>query len=951
MKKSILGLVVASVLASNAHAAELTLEQASAQIMTKMEELATLAAVEENVVEEGDYRYLKYKGKQLRINYDGNVMFDLFDIESEFETVFDFIPKHWDYWGYAGGFDLFPEGYENTEVNAEKCTFALYAAARGSKDNQGNYVWERPLTTNLDASECPSIVQKPSIFFNTNQLGNMLTGELSGAVLFAQAHIVPGKSVSDEKRMHLVGERKTKVMFKPDVAFEARSLVMLTAKDKQGVVLGSLDMNAPDLLARNVLAIPEIANQEIDFSYDESAIFSVREVSSAAIAAALVDHDVVKLNTWNGHWIRDFALEQNNPELNGKTVIFQSSAGYNSNVSYYQDRVRTIVNGSTTVFKNVNGAWVLEDDLIFNDIGYADGYWSADLPRAWLAPGLSLTLSNEGKSGDLTGIKVGAPTELLMHTIDVGMLVEPRGRFDFQTDKQAQQEYFETAPLSKMIVSEYEPVHLVEVMLSDGTLLTDHDPSDGGWHGGTMRQRIGKELFSIGINNANYGIHSTAGVGEGENPYLAAQLTAHNARGLYANGVQMHGGSGGAGMVTLDSSIGNEFSHEVGHNYGLGHYPGGFEGSIHKPANMSNSTWGWDSSRDVFIPNFAPQKNGVESCLDGQCVPAFNDMFSFGSDAMAGGWAMYNQQRFTMYTPYSMSFIQKNLESKAVFDQTSSTGFKKWNEATETMDEYTHRVEHLEVTTVAPWEANAEHIATLLANFDKVDLSTWNGHWARDMSVPAASRDNQGKVFTFNSDAGYSSNLTINGASMVVPYGSRLVFVSDGQTWVKGASFEQYQAIKPNQFGVPVTTLVGYYDPSKQLDSYIFPALHGSYGYVYADDSVNLATNCALEVEMANGDVDTYALKNNRRNADNMNKFHINVARADNPKTASVICDGEVLDTLTIAAPTLDPVYTVQGGDEQVKAFAMPVKSALPRVLATRYAPEKCDHPDGEHNH
>lgn len=955
MKKRLLGLMVASILATNANAAELTLEQASVKIMTKMEELALLAAQPENVIQQGEYQYLQYKGKNLRINFDGNVMFDLFDIESEFQTVFDFIPKHWQYWGYAGGFDLFPEGYD--APNWEKCTFALYAAGRGSKDNEGNYIWERPLTTILDNSECTPVVQKPSIFFNNNQLENMLTGELNGAVLFAQAHIVPAKPASDEKRMHLVGERNTKVMFKPDTAFEPRSQVTVTAKNRQGEVLGSLDMRAPELLARNVLAIPEMSSTDIDFSYDEAAIFAVREVSSAAISAALAEHDVVKLNTWNGHWIRDIALEQNNPELDGKTFIFQSSAGYNSNVSYYQDRTRTITNGTTTVFKNVNGAWVLEDDLIFNEIGYADGYWSAELPKEWLAPGLNLTFANNGKSGSLTGIKVGAPTELLLHTIDVGMLVEPRERFDFQQDKQAQREYFETAPLSKMVVSEYEPVHLLEVMLPDGTLLTDHDPSEGGWHGGTMRQRIGKELFSIGINNANYGINSTAGVGEGEHPYFAAQLTAHNTRGVYSNGVVTHGGSGGGGMVTLDSSIGNEFSHEVGHNYGLGHYPGGFEGSIHKPANMSNSTWGWDSSRDVFIPNFAPQNNGGESCLDGQCVPAFNEMFRFGSDSMAGGWAMYNQQRFTLYTPYSMFFIQKNLESKAVFDQTSSTGFKKWNEETESMEEYTHRVDTLEITSVAPWEANAERIAALFGNFDKVELSTWNGHWARDMSVPEANESNKGKIFTFNSDAGYHSNLTINGESMVVPYGSRLVFVSDGQTWVKDASFEQHQAIKPTQYGVPVTTLVGYYDPSKQLESFIFPALHGSYGYVYAADNASLTANCALEVEMANGDVDKYALKNNRRNADNMNKFHVNVARSDNPKAASVVCDGEVLDTLTIAAPTQEPVYTVQGGDEQArslakpKAFAMPANNATQRVLATRYEPTQCDHADGEHNH
>ena len=805
------------------------------------------------------------------------------------------------------------------------------------------------MSTEIDTSECTPVIEKPAMFFNTNQLDNALVGDLSGGVLFAQAHIIPAKATEQEKRMHLVAKRATKVMFKPTEAFASYAEVALTAMDRNGKTLGTLEMKRPDALAQNVMAMPEITNPNIDFSYNDAAAFNVREVSSQAISTALVDHDVVKLSTWNGHWIRDIVLEQNNPKLDGETFVFTSSAGYNSNVNYYPERFKTIVSGTTTVFKNVNGAWVLEDDLIFNEIGYADGFWSAELPKEWLNTGLQLSFENQGKTGTLTKIKVGAPTELLLHTIDVGMLVEPRDAFHFQTDKAAQREYFETAPISKMVVSEYEPVHFIEVMLPDGTLLTDLDPSDGGWHSGTMRQRIGKELISIGINNANYGINSTTGVGEGENSYIAAQLTAHNTRGNYNNGVQTHGGSGGAGMVTLDSSIGNEFSHEVGHNYGLGHYPGGFEGSIHKPANMTNSTWGWDSSRDVFIPNFSPSNNGGQSCLDGQCVEPFKGMFSFGSDSMAGGWAMYGAQRFTLYTPYSMHFIQKNLESKIVFDETSSTGFKKWDEATESMVEYTHSIDDLETTSVNPWDANASHIATLLTDFDKVSLSTWNGHWARYMSVPAASSINKGKIFTFNSDAGYNSNLEINGATILVNNGSRLLFVSDGQTWVQNGEYEQNRVIRPTSFGVPVTTLVGYYDPQSKLDSYIFPALHGSYGYVYPDNSASLtADECALEVSMKNGDVQKFALKNNRRNADNMNKFHVNVARSENPVSASVICDDKVLNSMTISSPKLEPVYTVQGGNEAMRAVSIPTNNT-PRVLAERYEPKNCDNAD--HNH
>ena len=42
---------------------------------------------------------------------------------------------------------------------------------------------------------------------------------------------------------------------------------------------------------------------------------------------------------------------------------------------------------------------------------------------------------------------------------------------------------------------------------------------------------------------------------------------------------------------------------------------------------------------------------------------------------------------------------------------------------------------------------------------------------------------------------------------------------------------------KPVNIGIPVTTLVGFYDPELTMRTYIYPALHGSYGNVFEDDS------------------------------------------------------------------------------------------------------------------
>ena len=162
MKKKILCLIIGSTLAANVYAANQPLDDASVQVINKMAELAVLASNPDNVIQDNGYKYLEYKGKKLRINFDGNVIFGFSDFQSEFETVFDFLPTGWDKYWYDGGFDIYPGV-------ADKCVFSLQAAARGSKNNAGNYIWERDMSTEIDTSECAPVIEKPAIFFNTNQ--------------------------------------------------------------------------------------------------------------------------------------------------------------------------------------------------------------------------------------------------------------------------------------------------------------------------------------------------------------------------------------------------------------------------------------------------------------------------------------------------------------------------------------------------------------------------------------------------------------------------------------------------------------------------------------------------------------------------------------------------------------------------------------------------------------
>jgi hypothetical protein len=208
------------------------------------------------------------------------------------------------------------------------------------------------------------------------------------------------------------------------------------------------------------------------------------------------------------------------------------------------------------------------------------------------------SINNKQVVGILDDINIGGVTELMITTLDVGFLTEPRDKFPFANQRQLHSEYYETTLASRLIVVQYESMFLEEIMLPDGTFYSSKDDSDGisntdgGWHTGDMRQYIAKILLSHGIDLANYGVLSNLGSSESSHPFTCALLAAHNSVGIYQNGRQVHGGSGGNGMVTLDSSIGNEFSHEIRHNYDLGCWKCTFEIN----ARVSHTCPGDDSS-------------------------------------------------------------------------------------------------------------------------------------------------------------------------------------------------------------------------------------------------------------------------------------------------------------------------------------------------------------------
>ena len=223
-------------------------------------------------------------------------------------------------------------------------------------------------------------------------------------------------------------------------------------------------------------------------------------------------------------------------------------------------------------------------------VSYSNRAWSTKLRWDEVQGGLKIRIVDEKKrSGELLEDKIdfAAPGELVLTNIRLGMLTAPPqswGHYMLRDPERAGSDYFQTIPAAKMTVASYDDMKLDRVMVGNGTIYDSVSNSKGGVYDGDMRENTAKSTFGVGINLANWGVTS-ASMQSQEQPQLTQNVNAHHARGKYKNvvindkgvsnnGEYNHGLSGGNGMLTIIDSQGNEFSHEIGHHYGLGHYPG-----------------------------------------------------------------------------------------------------------------------------------------------------------------------------------------------------------------------------------------------------------------------------------------------------------------------------------------------------------------------------------------
>lgn len=323
-------------------------------------------------------------------------------------------------------------------------------------------------------------------------------------------------------------------------------------------------------------------------------------------------------------------------------------------------------------------------------VSYSKRAWTVALKWHEIRAGLHLRVVDplNNRSGDLAAdnIDLAAPGELVVQNIRLGLLTDPpksTGHYMLLEPAKAGTDYFQTIPAARMIVAKYDDLRLNKVMVASGVIYDIASATTGDVYSGDMRENTAKSTFGVGINLANWGITS-ASMASQEQPQLTQSVVAHYARGKYSNGEATHGLSGGNGMLTLIDSVGNEFSHEIGHHYGLGHYPGAVGENMFWAAHHADSGWGYIAFRNKMRGNLNWTNTNLGDGANG--VPNFLNKYAYGWDAMSGGATASSISRYTHYTGYSTSLKIQPAFDRYVWDANSPTGYKKWNATTRMME-------------------------------------------------------------------------------------------------------------------------------------------------------------------------------------------------------------------------------------------------------------------------
>lgn len=372
---------------------------------------------------------------------------------------------------------------------------------------------------------------------------------------------------------------------------------------------------------------------------------------------------------------------------------------------------------------------------------YSKRAWSAVLPYDYVVNGLALEFvvdkdnSDTALSGALPAerIDIDRATEAVFFSTRVGFLTpaplaKDSGYWSLEDPVLSATDYFQTLPASKIVFASYDDHEFTQTIVntpvrdnSDPSIeeskrpilywkarvydkdIDKHSDTEGSVYSGDMRENVGKSQVSVGINLANSGITSW----DISQTYPKAQylMTSHHVHGMYkcdpeanANCPEEgywrveHGLSGGNGIATIAATYGNLASHEWGHAYGLGHWPGmNLTSDCRWSDHHATTGWGFISHRNRLrnsVYGIANEGDSRETCapISGQPHPRVTyseGQYKYSRDAMSGGnEAQTPLSRYTFYGSYSARLIQQYLNNWYIPDTDYSSGYKQWDNET-----------------------------------------------------------------------------------------------------------------------------------------------------------------------------------------------------------------------------------------------------------------------------
>ncbi|PSU99983.1 M66 family metalloprotease [Photobacterium kishitanii] len=661
MKINKLTLLMTAMLSCSSAAAQspLPLQQVGQMTFDRLEDLKQQADRGEGTFNRDGENYLNYQGREYLLNHENYPRFPFLangGDDSAYRHVIDFIDDSWEFMMYNGGFYLMSKEFGVYNSDESGCFIEYIPAARGSQHDDGSYSWESNMSQNVVTTDCKGITAPVLNEFIVSSLSDQ-------GVTFNWA----GQQAQDTVTVTLSNINDiedVQVFNKSSSGFFIGTLTPNTSYQVEVTNCNLLSCTTP--IKQTFTTLPA----RLGFADHAPTINHLSGDLAAQLSFAQT-----------GTTTAPFGNEEaGNPDLviNRAAMLLLNPEDTNINqlwVEVYLDGVLQVreamlpPSALATTDQPNNGR---------TKVIYSHRTWSLPLQWDWIKPGISLRFTDsKGNIGELAQSNVvfaGAP-ELVIQNIDIGMLMEPRNRNTMiQQMATLAADYFQKIPVSKLIMADYTAAHFPKITMPNGKVYTERSDGNGGWHSGDMREAIGKALVSTGINNANFGITDTAGYSQSYNRRFN-HITAHTNNGVYANGVVNHGGSGGGGIVTLTDTTGNEWSHELGHNYGLSHYPA--QSSSHD----EESGWGWDAVYNRFIGNLNWTSSAYTNSVGGETIPPFANDFGYLKDAQAGGYSQGLVSRYTLHHPKMNRRASNWFNSTNVLDSNSSTGYSRWDQS------------------------------------------------------------------------------------------------------------------------------------------------------------------------------------------------------------------------------------------------------------------------------